>query len=249
MQAQIILTSSQSKRLIARGIAAYEPVRQALRNGIVVVGRGTTNGYVAEELTKKPFERAKFVAGRTAPAGVDSARISSDSPEVVIEKGQSNGMTLTEALGRMKTGDVFLKGANAINYDLGQAAVQIGHPTGGTMAAVLGTLVSKRIRLIHPAGLEKSVPGDLAATARRIAEDGDLKGAGWGIWVTHGELFTEIEALETLFDVEAVPCAAGGILGAEGAVTIAVFGSSGELDSMLMLVREIQKEPPFGAQA
>jgi len=147
----------------------------------------------------------------------------------------------------MGAGDVFLKGANAVNYDLAQAAVLIGHPAGGTMGAALGGLVSRRVRLVHPVGLEKSIPGDLVEAARLMAESGPAVGDVYGLWVSQGELFTEIEALETLYDVEAVPIAAGGIAGAEGSVTIALFGTKGELDRVLGEIAEIQKEPPFGA--
>jgi len=247
MQTQVVLTSSQSKRLIAKGIAAWEPVKVAMRNGTVVIGKGTTNCYIAEELGH-PVERAHYVAGRIAPAGLNTSHIKADGADVVIQKGQRlSGATIAEITPKMTIGDVFLKGANAINYDLGQAGILIGHPVGGTLGGSLGTLVSHRVRLVHPAGLEKNIPGDLAVTARRLVEEGEPVGESYGLWVTHGELFTEIEAFETLFDVEAVPVAAGGILGAEGAVTIALFGTRGELDRALDLAHTIQKEPPFAA--
>jgi hypothetical protein len=247
MQTQIVLTSSQSKRLIAKGIAAWDPIRAAMRSGVVVIGKGTTNCYVAEELGQK-VDRAHYVAGRIAPVGTDTSHIKADGADIVLEKGQRlSGVTVAEIAPKMTIGDVFLKGANAMNYDLGQAGILIGHPVGGTLGGALGMLVSHRVRLVHPAGLEKNIPGDLAAAARRLTEEGQPVGESYGLWVTHGELFTEIVAFETLFDVEALPVAAGGILGAEGAVTIALFGTRGELDRSLALAGAIQKEPPFGA--
>ena len=248
MQTQIVLTSSQSKRLIARGIAGWEPVRNALRNGILAVAKGTTNSYVVEELLGAPYDKTHYVTGRTAPAGADTSWAKADAQEIIFEKGAPvAGKTAVEMVAKMGAGDVFLKGANGINYDLGQAAVLIGHPTGGTMGAAMGGLAARRVRLVHPVGLEKSVPGDLAVAARQMAEEGAGVGEVWGLWVSQGELFTEIEALETLYDVEAVPIAAGGIAGAEGSVTIALFGTKGELDRVLGEIAEIQKEPPFGA--
>lgn len=250
MHTQIVLTSSQSKRLIARGIVSWEPLTRAVRSGIVAVGKGTTNAYVAEELLGgAAFKKHSYVHGRTAPAGVSTEWAGASEADVVFEKGERvPGLTAVDAVARMSPGDMFLKGANAINYDLGQAAVFIGHPTGGTLGAALGTIVSRKVRLIHPVGLEKSVPGELAVAARRIAQEAST-GEIYGMWFTHGELFTEIEALETLFDVEAVAIGAGGIAGAEGSMRLALFGDRSELDRALAEISEIQKEPPFGPAA
>ena len=50
MKMTVSLTVSESKRLIAKGIAQHPAVKAALENGIVAVAKGTTNAYVAEEL-------------------------------------------------------------------------------------------------------------------------------------------------------------------------------------------------------
>lgn len=248
MHTQVVLTSSQSKRLIAKGILRWEPVKEALRSGIVAVCKGTTDAYIAEELLGAPFEKWRYVTGRTGPAGADTSWAKADLPDVVLEKGERlEGVSVTDIVSKMGPTDVFMKGANAINYDIGQAAVLIGHPTGGTLGAALGTIVSRRIRLVHPAGLEKNVPGDLAEAARRLSEEGEAVGQAWGLWVTHGELFTEIEAIDALFNLEAIPIGAGGIAGAEGSVTLALFGEKTEIDRALAAIGEIQGEPPFAA--
>ena len=50
MKMTVTLTVAESKRLIAKGVAAHPAVRQALENGLVAIAKGTTNGYVAEEI-------------------------------------------------------------------------------------------------------------------------------------------------------------------------------------------------------
>jgi len=250
MQAQIVLTPSQSKRLIARGIVKWEPFRRAFESGIVAVCKGTTGAYIAEELLDADFDKRRYVTGRTGPAGGDTSWAKADLPDVVFEKGKRlEGVSVTEVVSRMGPGDLFLKGANAVNYDLGQAAVLIGHPTGGTLGAALGTIVSRKVRLVHPCGLEKNVPGDLVGAAQQAAEEDACMGEVYGLWATHGELFTEIEALEALFNVEALPVAAGGIAGAEGAVVLSLFGERSDLERSLAQIEEIQKEPAFGPEA
>jgi len=247
LQAQVVVTSSQSKRLIAKGILKWEPMKEAMRSGIVAVCKGTTDAYIAEELLGGSFDKRRYVTGRTGPAGGDTSWAKADLPDVVFEKGERlEGVSVTDVVSRMGPGDLFLKGANAINYDLGQAGVLIGHPVGGTLGATVGTILSRKVRLVHPAGLEKNVPGDLAEAARRMSQEGGCIGDAYGLWVTHGELFTEIEAIDALFNLEAAPVGAGGIAGAEGAVALALFGEKTEIEKALLLIEEIHKEPPFG---
>ncbi|MHC4713149.1 MAG: hypothetical protein ACYTAN_07745 [Planctomycetota bacterium] len=246
MQTQVVLTSSQSKRLIAKGIVKWQPFKEALRSGIVAICKGTTDAYICEELLGPDFEKWRYVTGRTGPAGGDTSWARADLGDVVLENGDSlEGVSVTDVVSKMGPGDIFLKGANAMNYDLGQAAVLIGHPTGGTVGAALGTMISRKVRLVHPTGLEKNIPGDLPEAVRRLAEEDEAIGETWGLWATHGELFTEIEAIDSLFNLEAVPIGAGGIAGAEGSVTLALFGERSEIDKALRLIGEIQKEPPF----
>lgn len=250
MQAQVVLTPSQSKRLIAKGIVKWEPFKQALRSGIIAICKGTTGAYIAEELLGAGFDKRRYVTGRTGPAGGDTSWATADLPDVVLEEGKRlEGVSVTDIVSRMGPGDIFLKGANAINYDLAQAAVLIGHPTGGTLGATVGTIVSRKVRLVHPAGLEKNLPGDLSGAAQRLAEEDSCMGEVYGLWATHGELFTEIEAVDELFGLEGVPVGSGGIAGAQGAVTLSVFGERAELEKALAEIEEIQKEPPFGSDA
>jgi len=255
MHAQIVLTSSQSKRLIARGILAWAPFGEAFENGIVAVAKGTTNAYIAEELlreagpkeTADEFEKHLYVTGRTAPARGDASWAKSQLPDVVFERGTlRQGATVAAAAAEMGPGDIFLKGANAINYELGQAAVLIGHPTGGTLSSVLGTLVSRKVRLVHPVGLEKEVPGDLTLAAQALSQGGETAGEVYGLWVTQGELFTEIEAIEAAFGLEALPVGAGGIAGAEGSIRLSIFGDQERLEKALSDIRSIQEEGPLG---
>ena len=105
-----------------------------------------------------------------------------------------------------------------------QAAVLIGHPRGGTIIAALQAAVGRRVRLILPVGLEKRIPGDLMELAVRLNAPG---GKGPRLLPVPGEVFTEIEAIRLLCGAEAEMMAAGGVGGAEGAVWLALQGSSG----------------------
>jgi len=247
MRTDLVLTVAQSKRLIAKGTAAYPPVRQALAEGTVAVAKGGTNAYVVEELLGEPIERRHYVFGQVLPRGVSraDADLSADVPDLVLVRGErQEGAVATEAVADMRAGDVFIKGANALNYESRIAGLLIGHPTGGTLGTVMGTLVARKIRFLVPVGLEKEVPFDIADCAELLAEDG---GPGPALWPFQGDIFTEIEALELLCGVEAVPIGAGGVGGAEGAVWLACLGADEQIEQVKALAAELAAEPPFVA--
>ena len=64
VQAGAILTVAESKRLIGKAVAQMPIVKNALANGMVIIIKGTTNRYVAEEITGQKIEPAEFVTGR-----------------------------------------------------------------------------------------------------------------------------------------------------------------------------------------
>jgi len=237
------LTVSESKRLIGKGVAQADFVRRAMDEGILAVGSGSTNGYVVEEITGERFDKKRYVTGRTLPHGYHGPKLSYQHPDLVVRKGERLDVKVSEILPEMGPGDVLAKGVNAINYERRQAAVLIGHPTGGGVGASLGMVTARRIRYLHPVGLEKSVNADLHEVAARL--NADPNGKGPTLWVVPGDLFTEIEALKVLAGVEAVPVAAGGIGGAEGAVWLAIFGEVKALDRAQEVIASVRGEPPF----
>lgn len=244
MHIVISLTVAESKRLIAKGVAASDPVRRALQEGIIAVGSGTTNAYIIEELTREPIDKRTMVTGRTLPANYSGPAITYSGEDLVLREGSRvRGVRAVEYISEMGPGDIFMKGANAINYERRQAAVLIGHPTGGTVGGVIGTIVARRIRFLHPTGLEKCVGVDLAAVSERL--NADAEGRGPTLWLVPGEIFTEIEALAVLAGVEAVPAGSGGIGGAEGAVWLALFGTAAQLDTAQKVLESVRNEPPF----
>ena len=239
-QSSFVLTVAESKRLIAKGVAQCPAVLAALQDGIVAVAKGTTNGYVVEALTGERIPKNFYCTGTTRPAkGAEGIQIANKLPDLVLRNGQRwEGVAATEAVAEMKAGDVFVKGANALNYERGQAAILIGHPTGGTIGAAIGTIVARRATLLRP--------GDLEDAYRRLTAAG-ANGSGATLWPVDGDIFTELEALKVLCGVEAAAIGAGGVCGAEGSVRIAVWGSKDQIDRTESLVDGINGEPAFGA--
>jgi hypothetical protein len=248
MIAQAILTVSESKRLIAKGVAALPAVRRAMQKGIIAIGRGTTNGYVVEEILGRRIEKHRMIAGTTTPVKGEKPTALSEPkiPGCVIRDGEPvEGLSVDEAAREMMgPGDVFIKGANALDYRNKVAGILILHPKGGTIGSVIGHIIARRIELVIPVGLEKLVYEDIHKLSR-MARQPEILGRVPTLFPVSGTIITEIEALELLCGVKATLYAAGGIAGAEGGVRLLLEGTKEELDCAIRLIESVQGEPPF----
>ncbi|MEM2143590.1 MAG: hypothetical protein QXQ81_10075 [Candidatus Thorarchaeota archaeon] len=228
----VTLTPAEGKRLIAKGILALEPVQKALKSGYLCVTLGTTNSYIVEEIIDG-YDKTRHVAGVVVPRGVWLTRADSRATDAIFHKGEYiAGKKVVDVLSELGSDDVILKGANALDADF-VPLVLLAHQTGGSIGAILGAVAARNIRLIMPVGLEKYIP------TRHYELVGRLGVSDWDyaigkpvgvIAVPEGIPFTEIEAFNVLFGVSAVPIAAGGVNGAEGAVTFLIEGEDENID-------------------
>ena len=243
------LTVSEGKRLIAKGVAQLPAIQRAMNKGLIAVCKGTTNAYVLEELLGEPVEKTGYVLGATIPAkGAARASLLPGSiPEVILRDGRpaTDLPTVQDAFKVMGRGDIVIKGANALDYKHRLAGVLIGHPEGGTVGAFTGRMHGRKFGLVIPIGLEKQVAGDLRAAEVDLLSAGPDKYTGPSLWVIHGQIVTEIEAIRVLVDAEAVQIGAGGIGGAEGAVWLMVKGDEDAVHRATELIEGVQGEPPF----
>jgi hypothetical protein len=249
-----ILTPAAGKRLIGKAMTVHPAVSSALHNGTVVIVAGTTNGYVAEEVLaaigqEKAFSRKRFFRGVTLPpsrAAGDEKRSSDEGgfpgDVVITNRVWHQGKTIFDVVDDLKTGDVILKGANALDVCNRRAAILIGHPKAGTIGAALQAVVGRRVRLILPVGLEKRIEGDLDHIAE-ILNAPEAKGPRF--LPAPGEVFTEIDAIELLTGAQADMVASGGVGGAEGCVWLAVAGTEDQLAGADALIKGVVSEPPF----
>jgi len=246
MQALFTLTPAESKRLIAKGVVAMPEVQEAREKGYLVVGRGSTNGYIAEELLNKPLEKEKYVAGQVIRGvlcalhqGIRLRPVSFYKGELIeVEPG-----TLIEKLG---PGDIVLKGANAIDSE-GKVGVVMASPVGGTMGEFYMAMKAQGVDMIYPVGLEKMVLSveEAAQYGGRLNLDRTI-GAPVGMaCVADGIVITEIDAIDILFGIDAVHFASGGYGGAEGSVTIVVEGEDDDVNECVDFIETIKGESPL----
>ncbi|MBD3181813.1 hypothetical protein GF312_05950 [Candidatus Poribacteria bacterium] len=244
MKAHVTLTVPESKRLIAKGVAAMEIVRKALKEGIVSIAKGTTNGRVVEEVTGESFDRSGYVTGRVLPSSGarGGVKLSASLPDVVLKNGEGvEGITSVESVAEMKKGDVFIKGCNAVNYQQKMGGILIGHTTGGTIGGTIGTVVARKIHLILPVGLEKSVYADMNEISKSVRSADEYMGGAPTLMPVSGHIVTEIEALEILAGVKAIQVAAGGVAGAEGSVWLLIEGDKSQVEKAMEIVDQCRK--------
>ena len=250
VQAQVILTVSEGKRLIAKAVAQMPIVKKALQGGTVIIGRGTTNTYVAEELTGQEIPHGAYVIGWTGPAkGGKTFDSKERMDDIVLVKGKVQpGLSMDDALKELKPGDVVIKGANALDREHKTAGVLIGggpNSTSGTTGKFMSVVVSRKVHLIIPVGLEKQVDGDVVDIANKMREPIGSLNEIPSMFVLNGTIVTEIEALQLLAGVSVFQAAAGGVGGAEGGARLICRGTREQVQRALNIVESLQGEPAF----
>lgn len=256
MSILITLTPAESKRLIGKATAAHPMVREAMQNGSILISGGTTTGYVAEELLGITLDICRF------PSGVVTQGVQCQTPDdrtrsMFIKKGVlqeydlsiSDYEELEKNLAQMSHGDLYIKGANAVDRD-GNAGFLLAHPNGGNIMYALNRVYAQGVRFIIPVGLEKqisSVP-EAQRNMKGINEYSYTFGRGCGyVTVNNGIIIDEIESLRVLAGVKATHVASGGVGGSEGAVSLVISGSDEQENQAVELLRRIKGEPPVAA--
>jgi len=212
---------------------------------MVVVATGTTNAYVLQEMWGKNFDLRRYRSGMTTPKEPEKKDEPMDEriPDIIFKNGEvDESLNRFNAVEHMKKGDIYIKGANALDYINNMAGVLIGSSTGGTVGAVLGSIIGKKIELIIPIGLEKLVVDDMFELSWIASQ---LDSEGPSLWPISGTIITEIEALGVLTGVDAYLYSAGGVAGAEGAVRLLIDGTDEDVQTALDLIESIKGEPKY----
>lgn len=245
--AGVNLTVSEGKRLIAKGIMAMPSVKEKLEKGMIIVTKGTTNTYIAEELLNKSVEHGSFVIGHFAPEGQTPVNAEKKQmKEVVIKDGKVIDVGYDEALKMLEPGDIVMKGGNLLNYSMKQAAVCIGAPNGGTTYKLLPYVGEGKAELIIPIGLEKETTANLEDLEKTLNAGNERLNSVPRLYLFRtGMVFTEIEAIRQFADVKVFPYGVGGVAGREGGVSLVISGKETEVNKVLELVKTIQGERPF----
>lgn len=249
-RALLVFNPPESKRLIARGVAQLPQVAWARQHGRIVVGNGTTNAFIVEELTGERIDKVAYAAGVVWRGELGVAPGQTRLAPLVLIRGERVDRPYVEVVGEFEAGDVFIKGANAVDPQ-GRAGVLLGSDIGGTIGSVIGPLAMRGSHLIVAVGLEKMVPCVVTAARKcgaRLVKRAHGIASGM-MPLVNATVITELDALRVLADVEATHVASGGIEGSEGAVVIAVEGPEAAVDRALEIADSVKGEPPVRSQA
>lgn len=246
MIATFALSPAAAKRLIARGVINEPIFRHAYTTGKIIICVGTTNSYIAHELGLINAAEQRLFAAGIVSKGLPCVAAENRLSHICLEKGQRVEADWLEFLKGFGRDDVFIKGANAFDAD-GNAGVLMANPQGGTVGASFGILASRGSKVLIPVGHEKMIPScQAAAKVMGIERVDNSLGLRCGLAILPvGEIYTEINALHTLFGVNATVVSAGGVAGSEGSIMLAVAGEQQPVQAALAMARSLLKEKPL----
>ncbi|MBI4294854.1 MAG: hypothetical protein HY669_01655 [Chloroflexi bacterium] len=244
--ALVVLTPSESKRLIARAVAALPEIKHALSGGYIVIGSGSTNAYVAEELTGQTIDKLLYLAGVITGGQLSVMPLSKRTHPLVLKAGHAVDTSPQQALKDFGPDDVFIKGASAVDAQ-GNAGVLVASESAGTIGMAWPVVAPRGSHLIVPVGLEKMVPS--VAEASRHCTIHRFK-YSMGVPVAlipmvNARVVTEVQAIEVLSGARATHVASGGIGGCEGAVVLSIEGSEAQVETAFAIVKGVKDEPPL----
>jgi hypothetical protein len=251
MRALVVLTHSECKRLIARGIKQHPEVQDALKNGKIFVSRGSTTAYVLEELLGESIVKSHYVAGQMTGDKENLYRFGSLKgekrlKEVVIVKGVKKEVDdFREALQSFEPGDVIFKGGNTLGSD-GVVGVYLAHPEGGTIGGIVPIAIARGINIIAPISLSRSIDDSVWELSQILGNKAIDKeytmGLPIGIMPIPGEVFTEFEAFELLYpDVHVFQIGASGVGSGEGSLHFLLIGDDKDVKAAYKDLVELAK--------
>jgi hypothetical protein len=246
MQALFTLTSSESKRLLGKAVASLPEVQHAKNNGYLVIGRGSTNGFILEELMGSPLDKERYIAGQIIKGFLCVLSPDRRNKPVTFHKGEALAVEPGSVMDKLVPGDIMIKGANAVD-PFGNVGVLMAGPGGGTMGQFYMALKAQGVETIYPVGLEKLIPSveEAARYGGKLALGRSIGCRVGMACVPDGRVITEIEAIDSLFGLKAIHYASGGWGGAEGSVSLIVEGEDGQVNSCLDFIEGIKGEPPL----
>jgi hypothetical protein len=255
MIAQVVLTPAESKKLIAKAIARSDVVQKAAASGIVALHPSSSTYFIVEEIMGASPRTNYWVCGVVTPRGmcVEMAMVLGDgyTPREestdpgslkatwIIENGKMSAEeSLSSLLYRMGPGDVYIKGVNAID-PAGNVGVLFGMQ--GSLGYIYSAMRKRKFTVLYPAGLEKLIPLPIKEAAKEARFTRYEAGMGMPVGLfpcPPGPTVTEVSAIRMLSGAIAVPIAAGGLGGAEGAIALVIKGAKAEVHKAMEFVTQ-----------
>ena len=242
--ALVVIRPEEGRRLIGRAVAQLPQVQARTQTGRMVIVGGSTTRHVAWSLTGEDPGQEAFAVGwiREGLLG-ETPRAGRGPGPVLFEEGVMTRGWPGDLLQRFGKGDIYIKGANAMDAQ-GHTAVLMGSPTGGTIGAAMTILLARGGELIIPISLQKTIPSVPAACG--LLGQGCLDrvmGSEVGympLMAGTATVVTEISALRLLTGVQATPVAAGGLDDCTGALVLHLKGDIDAVDAAWNMLTQLR---------
>jgi hypothetical protein len=254
MLAQVVLTPTESKKLISKAVVKLDVVQQAAKDGLIVLHPSSSTYFIFEELTGVKPTTNHWVCGVVTPRGmcVEMAMaLGGQAPKgAEYDPGELGGLwaikkgevitenTTGRLLAQMTSRDVYIKGVNALDTQ-GNVGILCGER--GALSLIMSAWKKKKFTFVFPVGLEKLIPISVhqAALEARQAKYEYGMGLPAGIFpCPKGETITETEAVKILSGATAIPIASGGLGGAEGATVLIIKGTASQVNKAVKFIEQ-----------
>lgn len=250
MRCQIVFNTWESRTFIAKSILNHPDVKKVLNKGVIALGRGITNAYLLREMlevtnnTDFQVDIDNYVVG-VVDGSLWASNSATRTPEVAFYNGKPEFEPITKAI---EKADLVIKGGNALGPDW-IAGVLCAHPAGGTIGSVYAIAISRGIKILVPISISKMIPYSVTDIVPDLGGQQAIdyvRGMPVGLFpIVGGEIFSEIEAIETLAKVEVYPIGAGGVYDGAGATIFEISGVKEEVDKIIELYELVKDTKPL----
>ncbi|MBF0182451.1 MAG: hypothetical protein HQM03_20740 [Magnetococcales bacterium] len=243
-----VVRPGEGRRLIGMAVAALPRVRDKLSCGRMVIVGGTTTRHVVTALLGEDPGRDAFAVGWIRDGALGETPREGRGPgPFLFEGGEVTRGWPGSLLERFEAGDIYVKGANALD-PAGNAMVLMASPSGGTIGVALAILMARGGELIVPVSLAKRIPSVPAACGLlgqgRVTRVMGAPVGGMPILAGSATIITEVEAVNILYEeVHATLVAAGGVDDCEGAMVLALRGEPSAVDKVMNLLASMRRDP------
>jgi hypothetical protein len=261
--AQVVLTASESRKLIARAVSQLDEVRDALRYSKIVVCTGSISPDILEALGFGPIpeeERGLYICGMIRGEGLCTTDFDVVRSATFIEKGRLIEKPGREFMKNFGAGDVYIKSPNILDRN-GVAGVLTGAPRGGRVAHMVFELRDRGFGIVAPTLLLKSAPIDVKDLTETVSQENFSRDASG--FVSHScgmpvnlvllpkktVVVTEIEAIKKLFGLTAKPIGMSGVGSGADAVALSAEGPEGDVRGFWEYVCSIKGSRPIMTHA
>ena len=250
LRSQLVFNPWESRAFIAKSIIKHPQVAETLENGVIALGRGITNAFLLREMlevtnnTEFQVDIHNYVAG-VVDGSLWASNSTTRTPEVAFYNGTPRFEPITKSIDKA---DLVIKGGNALGPDW-IAGVLCAHPAGGTIGSIYAIAISRGIKIIVPISVGKMIPFSVTDIVSDLGGQKAIdyvRGMPVGLFpIVGGEIFSEMEAFQTIANVDVFPIGAGGVYDGAGATIFEISGEKEEVDKIIALYERIKNTEPL----